>query len=172
VRDDIESYRSALTWLIERARPADAAGIAWGLMHFWATRGHAAEGIQWYEQILNLPSIPPLLESKTLVGAAMMWYSLGELGRARTGLTRALALALEAGDTEMAAQAEHLFGHVEHALGNASAARDRFTRSGEGFRALAIPWGLGNSLNGMAKAALAIGATTCGRRASWAPATP
>ena len=124
MRDDLESYRGALTWLIERGRPAEAANIAWGLMHFWVIRGHAAEGLQWYEQILNLPSLPPVPESRALVGAAMMWYSLGELGRARAGLTRALALAHDAGDTEMIAQAEHLFGHVEHALGNATAARD------------------------------------------------
>ena len=157
VRDDLESYRGALTWLIERGRPAEAANIAWGLMYFWVIRGHAAEGLQWYEQVLNLPSLPPVPESRALVGAAMMWYSLGELGRTRAGLTRALALAHDAGDTEMVAQAEHLFGHVEHAVGDATAARDRFTRSVEGFRALAIPWGVGNSLNGMAKVALAIG---------------
>ena len=157
VRDDLESYRGAMTWLIERGRPAEAAHIAWGLMHFWVIRGHTAEGLQWYQQILNLPSLPPVLESRALVGAAMMWYSLGELGRARTGLTRALALAHDAGDTDIVAQAEHLFGHVEHAVGNANAARDRFTRSVAGFRALAIPWGVGNSLNGMAKVALAVG---------------
>jgi ATP/maltotriose-dependent transcriptional regulator MalT len=87
----------------------------------------------------------------------MMWYSQGELGRARTGLTRALALAQEAGDTNMVAEAEHLLGHVEHGLGNADAARHRFTRGVEGFRALGIPWGVGNSLNGLAKVALAIG---------------
>ena len=50
-----------------------------------------------------------------------------------------------------------MFGHVEHAIGDANAARDRFTRSVEGFRALAIPWGIGNSLNGMAKVALEVG---------------
>ena len=157
VRDDLESYRGALSWLIERGRPAESAGIAWGLMHFWLIRGHASEGLQWYEQMLNLPSLPPVPESQALVGAAMMWYSQGELGRARTGLTRALALAQEAGDAGLVAQAEHLFGHVEHAVGNANAAHDRFTRSVEGFRALGIPWGVGNSLNGMAKVALAIG---------------
>ena len=32
VRDDLESYRAALTWLIERGRPTEAADIAWGLM--------------------------------------------------------------------------------------------------------------------------------------------
>jgi hypothetical protein len=160
VRDDLESYRSALTWLIERGRPAEAANIAWGLMYFWVIRGLAAEGLQWYEQVLNLPSLTSVPEARALVGAAMMWYSLGELGRPRTGLTRALELAHDAGDTEMVAQAEHQFGHVEHAVGNATAARARFTRSVEGFRALAIPWGVGNSLNGMAKVALSIGDVT------------
>jgi predicted ATPase/DNA-binding XRE family transcriptional regulator len=157
VRDDLESYRGALSWLIERGRPAEAANIAWGLMHFWVIRGHAAEGLRWYEQILNLPSLPPVHESEALVGAAMMWYSQGELGLARTGLTRALALANGAGDMVMVAEAEHLLGHVEHAVGNANAARERFTRSVDGFLALAIKWGVGNSLNGMAKVALAIG---------------
>jgi predicted ATPase/DNA-binding XRE family transcriptional regulator len=157
VRDDLDSYRAALTWLIQRGRPGEAATIAWGLMHFWVIRGHAAEGLQWYEQILNLPSLPPALESRALVGSAMMWYSLGELGRSRGALTAALGLAHDAGDTEMVAQAEHLFGHVEHALGDMNAARERFTRSVEGFRALKIPWGVGNSLNGLAKVALAVG---------------
>ena len=59
VRDDLESYRGALTWLIERGRAAEASDIAWGLMFFWLIRGHAAEGLRWYEQILNLPSLPP-----------------------------------------------------------------------------------------------------------------
>jgi tetratricopeptide (TPR) repeat protein len=155
VREDLESYRGSLTWLLERGRAADAAHIASGLMLYWQIRGRSAEGLQWYEQILNLSSLPPGLESKALVCAAMMSYSLGDLERARTWLTRALALAHDAGDTDAAVQAEHLFGHVEHGVGNEAAARDRFTRSIEGFRALGIPWGLGNSLNGMAKVALA-----------------
>ena len=164
VRDDLESYRGALTWLMERGRPAEAANIAWGLMYFWVIRGHAVEGLQWYEQVLNLPALPPVPESRALVGAAMMWYTLGELARARTGLTRALELAHGAADAEMIAQAEHLLGHVEHALGNATAARTRLSRSVEGFRALAIPWGVGNSLNGLAKVALLNGDATNAER--------
>ena len=156
VRDDLESYRAALTWLIERGRPAESVDIAWELLHFWVIRGHAAEGLHWYEQILALPSVPPVPESEALVGAAMMWYTQGELGRARVALTRARALAHDAGDTAIVAEAEHLLGHVEHGVGNLNAARDLFTRSVAGFRALAIPWGVGNSLNGMAKVALAV----------------
>jgi tetratricopeptide (TPR) repeat protein len=157
VRDDLENYRGALAWLIERGRPAEASDIAWGLKYFWLIRGHASEGLQWYEQILNLPSLPPAAESKALLGAAGMWWTQGELGRARTGLNRVLALAHGAGDMEMIAQAEHMSGHVEHAVGNVSTARDRFARSIEGFRALGIPSGAGTALSGMAVLALATG---------------
>src|SRR5439155_530024 len=159
VRDDLENYRGALTWLIERRRPAEASDIAWGLMFFWLIRGRAAEGLQWYEQTLNLPSLPPVAESRALLGAAVMSYTQGELERARVGLTRALAVAKGAGDMDMSVvvQAENLFGHLEQAVGNVDAARDRFTCSVEGFQALAIPWGTGNALIGMAGVALATG---------------
>ena len=52
---------------------------------------------------------------------------------------------------------EYLSGHVEHAGGNLEAARDRFARSLEVFRTLAIPAGIGNALSGMAVIALATG---------------
>jgi hypothetical protein len=54
-------------------------------------------------------------------------------------------------------QAENLIGHIENAMGNPSAARERFTCCIEGFRALAVPWGTGNALMGMAGVALASG---------------
>ena len=138
-------------------RFGEAADIAWALMFFWLIRGHAAEGVGWYEQILNLPSIPPAPQLRALIGAAIMWYVQGEHGRARAGATRALELAHAASDREMVAQAEHLLGYVEYALGNMNAARDRFTHSLEGFRTLSIPWGIGYSLSGMAAVALATG---------------
>ena len=157
VHDDLESYRGALAWLLERDRHAEASDIAWNLMFFWLIRGHAAEGLWWYEQTLNLPSLPPAAESRALLGAAVMRYTQGEYGRAHTGATRALALAHAAGDLEMIAQAQHLFGYIEYALGNMNAARDQFTHSVEGFRILAIPWGTGYSLSGLAAVALVTG---------------
>jgi tetratricopeptide (TPR) repeat protein len=157
VRDDLDNYRGALTWLIEHRRPAEASDIAWNLMFFWLIRGHAAAGLRWYEQTLNLPSLPPAAKSRALLGAAVMWYTQGEHRRAHAGATHALALAHAAGDLEIVAQAEHLFGYVEYALGNMNAARDRFTHSVEGFRILAIPWGTGYSLSGLAAVALATG---------------
>ena len=157
VREDLESYRAAMTWLIERDRPAEAADIAWSLFFFWAIRGHAAEGLQWYRQILNRPSLPPAVESRALLGTAAMQYTQGELGQSRSALVRALALADDAGDMVMVARAENLLGDIEHSLDNADAARAHFGRGIEGFQALALPWGLGNSLTGMAAVVLATG---------------
>jgi tetratricopeptide (TPR) repeat protein len=59
----------------------------------------------------------------------------------------------------MIARAENLLGDIEHSVGNAAAAREHFARGIDGFRALALPWGLGNSLSGMAAIALATGDT-------------
>jgi ATP/maltotriose-dependent transcriptional regulator MalT len=86
-----------------------------------------------------------------------MWWTQGELGRARTALARVLSLAREGGDRETLVQAEHISGHVEHAVGDVDAARARFASSIEGFRALSIPSGTGIALSGMAVLALATG---------------
>jgi predicted ATPase/DNA-binding XRE family transcriptional regulator len=157
VREDLETYRGALAWLIEHDRPAEAIDIAWALMFFWLIRGHTAEGLRWYEQVLNLPSLPPAVESRALLGAAVMLYAQAEYERSRTGATRALARAQSTGDMDLVAQAEHLFGHLEYAVGDLDAARHRFAHSVEVFRALAIPWGIGHALSGMAEVALATG---------------
>ena len=164
VRDDLESYRAALAWLIECARPGEASGIASDLMAFWLMRGHLGEGLQWYEKILNLPSLPPAAESRALVGAALMCYTQGELGRARAGLVRAMAIARDAGEMEVVVTADNLLGHLETASGSLDTARERFTRSIEAFRAMAIPWGIGNALSGMALVALATGDTSRAER--------
>ena len=150
VQEDRESYRAVLTWLIERGRPDEASDIAWALMFFWMIRGHAAEGLRWYSEILNLPYVPPAAESRALVGAALMWFTQGELSRARAALTRAHSLAVGAGDMDMVVRADDLSARVEHALGNLDGARERFPRAIEGFEALGIPWGVGNAQIGMA----------------------
>jgi tetratricopeptide (TPR) repeat protein len=86
----------------------------------------------------------------------MMSYMQRELERARTAGERALGLAGSAGDVGLVAMAEILLGHVAYAVGDLSGARDRFTESLGKFRTLAIPWGVGNALTGLAVVALAI----------------
>jgi predicted ATPase/DNA-binding XRE family transcriptional regulator len=157
VREDLESHRGALAWLIDHERAAEAVDIALGLMFFWIIRGRAVEGLRWYEQIMNMPSLLPVVESRALLGTGAMAYSLGEIVQARTALTRALALAHDTGDMAIAALAEYLLGRVEYALGHVYAAREHCAQSLEQFRALALAWGVGSSLAGMATVHLATG---------------
>ena len=157
VRDDLENHRATLAWLIERDRPVEAAVIACSLMAFWLMRGHVGEGLEWYEKILSFPSLPRAAESRALLGAALMRYTRGELEAASAALARAVAIAREAGDSDLFVTADNLLGHVESAAGNVDSARERFTRSVEAFGRLNISWGVGNALGGLALVALATG---------------
>src|SRR5580765_2870714 len=125
VRDDLENYRRALRWLIERGRATEASDIVWGLKYFWLIRGYAGEGLQWCQEILNLQTLPPAAELRALEAPAVLWYTQGALERARAGLNRILDLG-HARDVHMVV-AEDLSARVEHALGNLTAARDGFS---------------------------------------------
>jgi predicted ATPase/DNA-binding XRE family transcriptional regulator len=154
VRDDLENYRTTLDWLIERERAADAADVAWNLLFFWLIRARGIEALQWCQRVLNLPRIPPRTEAKALVAGSVMWFTQGHAAETREWLTRAVSLGPDI-DADVLAMAEILFGHVEQSVGHPEAARERFVRSLEQFRALSSAWGIGNSLMGMASAALA-----------------
>jgi len=164
VRDDLDNYRSAMTWLIERGRAVEASDIAWQLLFFWVIRGRAGEGLRWYEQALSVSGLPLAAESRALVGAAIMTYTQGNLVDARTRALRALELARSADDRTVVVQAENLLGHIEHASGNAASAGELFTRSVAGFKALGVAWGTGNALIGKAGVALAFGDTAQAER--------
>jgi non-specific serine/threonine protein kinase len=144
-----------MRWLIACGRSAEASEIAWGLKYFWLIRGHAAEGLRWFQEILNLPSLSLAAELRAVEGAAVLWFTQGELEQARTGLNRVLGLSHD--DVAFVVRAQDLSARVEHARGNLSAAHDWFTLAVEGFRSQAIPWGIGNALSGMASVALATG---------------
>jgi tetratricopeptide (TPR) repeat protein len=157
VRDDLENYRSVLIWLIERGRSVEASTIVYRLFFFWVIRGHASEGLEWYERILAVPSPPPSVEATALIGAAVMRYTRAEFDKSRTAATRALALASSAADRDWIAVAELLLGHLEHVSGNEQAALARYARSLEESRQFTNPWRIGNALTGMARVAMATG---------------
>jgi len=157
VREDLDSYRAALAWLIGDSRGAEASRIAWPLLFFWLIRGHATEGLRWFEQILRIPSLPPEAEARAQLGAAAMLHTQGGLAKARTHLTRALTLARDAADREVIPQAAWMCGHVEYAAGDLTRAHDWFGQSRDGFQNVPVPWGRGSALSGLAWVALATG---------------
>jgi predicted ATPase/DNA-binding XRE family transcriptional regulator len=157
VREDLESYRSALAWLMDRQRVVEASEVAWALAFFWLIRGRGIEGLQWYERIAAQPSLPPIAEARACLGIALISYSHGNMARVRDAATRSLTVAHDIPDWDLVAQANHLLGHLELADGNIAAARERFTRSIERFETIASPWGKGSALTGMAWAAVSGG---------------
>lgn len=157
LRHDLDTYRAVLRWLIDNERPSDAADIASGLTFYWLIRGHATEGLNWFDQIGSLPSLSPDAEAKVLVGAAIMSLTQGALPRAREAIDRAVQLSRDHGLTSLLVQAEHVGGHLARAMGRLDEARDLLTRSAESFKTLRMPWAAGSALNGLAGIVLASG---------------
>jgi ATP/maltotriose-dependent transcriptional regulator MalT len=138
--------------------------MAWGLVFFWQIRGLTSEGLRWYEEIARLPSVPPGIEARMLVGAAVMLCAHGKFLPARDTLARAVALADTAQDEETRAHATSMLGRADTALGQLTTARTWWSDAVRRFEALAIPWGAGYSKLGLASVAVASGDTNQAER--------
>jgi tetratricopeptide (TPR) repeat protein len=145
-----------MSWLIECGRSSEACDIASQLLFFWLIRGHAAEGLRWYDEVAGLDGVLTRTRAKALAGTSVMYYALGDLDRARGAGERALALSSEA-DAADVGLAEAILGYVELAIGNLGAARDRFTQARALYDTLGIAWALSNVLAALAWTALAAG---------------
>jgi len=156
VRDDLESHRAAMSWLIEQGRSAEACDIASHLMFFWLIRGHAAEGLRWYDELAELHGLPSRTRAKALARAAVMCYALGDLDRARGAADRCLMVS-DGADAADVALAESMLGYVELAIGNLPAAHDRLTRARRLYEMFGTAWALGNVLAAIAWTAVAAG---------------
>lgn len=160
VQADVENYRHVLASLLARGDAAAtiaAAGFAWSLLPFWVIR-EQAEGIRWYDQVLQASLLPPLEQSRALIGlATLCFFNRGDLQRARGALEQARPLAGVAhGDVEIA-RIDDMTARIEHAAGNLEAAHALFARAIDAFETLAIPWALGNAHMGLARVTLATG---------------
>jgi predicted ATPase len=117
VREDLASYRVVLTWLVERGRLTEACHIAWGLLWFWVIRGHAIEGLRWYE----FWSAAATAGRQGCSMARQSCSMRGDFDRARN-VSRALILA---GFRRRRCRSARrwITGFVEHVVGNLDAAR-------------------------------------------------
>jgi tetratricopeptide (TPR) repeat protein len=164
VREDLDNYRGAMTWLLDHGRPADAGAIAYGVFIFWVIRGHATEGLEWYGRVLAQSPLPPISQARALVSAASLHYTQGQIALARAALTGAFALVHMTPELEWLPQAELIMGHVEHASANYRAAGESFERSLQVSRQARSRWHIGNSLCGLAWVALSTGELVTAQR--------
>ncbi len=155
VRDDLESHRAALTWLLGRGRAEDASGLAWSLVLFWIMRGHSAEGLRWFDHVQQSAPRASVAEARGLAGAALMRFTQGDMDGARMASAR--VSSDPHADREMLAHALLCLGHVDYATGRVDAARDHFSRARDLFHELGIAWGEGSGVTGLAWVALGVG---------------
>jgi predicted ATPase/class 3 adenylate cyclase len=104
--DEHANIRAALRWAIDRGEAGLAQAAAGALWRFWQQRGHLAEGRQWLEETLAMPSgqAPTAARAKALAGAGgIAWWS--DQGAARGFYDEALAIERELGDPARLAEA-------------------------------------------------------------------
>ena len=87
-----DNVRAAMTWLLERGKPKEAARIGWGIYEFWFRRGYTGEGLRWMERVLaEEGALPDLARSQAQVVAAILSFLRGEPDRAAVAASESVA---------------------------------------------------------------------------------
>jgi predicted ATPase/class 3 adenylate cyclase len=129
------NVRAALRWAIDRGEAGPAQAAAGALWRFWQQRGHLAEGRQWLEETLAMPSgqAPTAARAKALAGAGgIAWWS--DRGASRGFYDEALAIERELGDPARLAEALYNEAHAVAAEHDLEFAGRLFDESLELFR--------------------------------------
>jgi predicted ATPase/DNA-binding CsgD family transcriptional regulator len=100
---EIDNFRAALSWAIERRDPSAALDLAGALVHFWGMRGHLRTESVWLERALAIASdsasdIDPALRARALGILGVVAYEAGEHGRAADRLDASLTILRQLGD--------------------------------------------------------------------------
>jgi predicted ATPase/class 3 adenylate cyclase len=122
------NLRTALRWAIGQGEAGPAQAAAGALWRFWQQRGHLAEGRQWLDETLAMPSgqAPTAARAKALAGAGgIAWWS--DRGASRGFYDEALGIERELGDPARLAEALYNRSFVaagEHDLESAAGLLD------------------------------------------------
>jgi predicted ATPase/class 3 adenylate cyclase len=105
---DLDNFRAALDWCIERQKTEQALRLAAAMWRLWQMRGHLREGRARIESVLALPGVDDHPDAKRLaleaaggiaywqadMGTALRWYDEALVLTRATGDKKALANAL------------------------------------------------------------------------------
>src|SRR5829696_4979506 len=132
-----DNVRAALSWALGREDAEMAQRLASEMARFWVVLGAIVEGGDWLDQAVALttPSTPGT-RSVALCWAADNAILRGDLSRADTLASEALALARATGDRLPEAMAHRELGVVRQALGEFDAAQPLLEDALAGFTAL------------------------------------
>ena len=130
------NLRAALRWAIETGEAERAQWAAGALWRFWQQRGHLAEGRQWLEEVLALPSgqAPTPARAKALAGAGGIAWWQEDIPAARAHYDEALTIERRLGDPARIAEALYNQAFVAGADGDFETAARLFEESRELYR--------------------------------------
>ena len=103
---ELGNLRAALAFSLARADPVPGLRLATSLRVYWRIRGHAAEGAEVLQALLDLPQAEPaaLLRALALIDAAHLLMHTGDYAVAEECCREALAIARAAGDERLIAE--------------------------------------------------------------------
>lgn len=139
-----DNLRAALEYSLTTAASAvTGLYIAVGLLRFWATRGHFAEGRRWTQALLAAsPASPPTTgRALALAAAGYLAYLQGDYAEARANGQAALTDAQALGDKAAVAVITRGLGAVAHAAGDYDTAVHYYEASLTASRGIGDRWG-------------------------------
>ena len=157
------NLRAAVAFSVARADPVPGLRLASSLRAYFRVRGHAAQGADVLQALLDRPAPQPatLLRARALIDAAQLIMLTGDYAIAEEHCREALAIARAVGDERMVAEALSQYATVLLPQGKADAALP-LIESGLGLaRPLAEP-----HLTARLLAARAFAASVAGDRAA------
>ncbi len=167
-----DNFRAALAWSLDRQEVVTALRLASHLAWFWFVRSHFSEGLNWSAAALRLadsaapatggarageeeaertaadPGARRALRAKALWAAGLMaaWQGHGAYAIPRAYLEQSVALATEAGDRQLLADALYQLGNVLNFERDYAGAAARFEESLAAAREAGYTWGIANAL--------------------------
>jgi predicted ATPase/class 3 adenylate cyclase len=100
VGHDHDNFRAALAWTIEADTAELGLRLGFALWRFWQLRGHLAEGRDWFDRLLALPTAATqtAARAKGLTGAAGIAYWQNDYEAAASWYLEAEEIIRELGD--------------------------------------------------------------------------
>ena len=146
IEKELDNVRSALSWF----RKHDVNSkfrFASSLWVFWHTRGLAAEGLSWLEDVLECESeVSPETYTKALSIASFLHIVHSDLDKAERCAAKALSCARENGDLPEAAFSSHVFSFVPYFRGEYVVAEESYNKCLEYSKAVNDEWLIANSI--------------------------
>ncbi|MCA1726766.1 MAG: AAA family ATPase, partial [Actinobacteria bacterium] len=98
--ENLENLRSALEWVVQRDLGEEGMRIVAAVWRFWQYRGHLAEGREWAERVLALPSAQARTRhrARALLAAAGIAYWQGDYDAMAPFADESLDIARELDD--------------------------------------------------------------------------